>query len=67
MLFTRLNSAVQDWIKLGRWEYDPRRGLRLDTRKPQLPDGELKELGYSEADTGFESSSTAGILDASNI
>jgi hypothetical protein len=50
---------------LGRWKYDPKRGLRLDTRKPQLSDTELKEQGYGEADTGFEVSSSGGMLGAS--
>ena len=61
---TRSNSATQDWMILGRWEYEPKRGLRLDTRKPQLSDTELKALGYGEADTGFEVSSSEGMLAA---
>ena len=48
-------------MKLGRWQYDPKRGLRLDTRKPQLPDTELKEQGYSAVDTGFEDPASGGM------
>lgn len=49
-------------MKINRWEYDPKRGLRLDTRKPQLPDAQLKEQGYGEADTGFEDEASTGII-----
>jgi len=44
-------SAVENRITLGRWRFDPKRGLRLECKKPQLADTELKLLGYSEMNT----------------
>ena len=43
-----LVSAVENWIVLGRWRFDSNRGLRLECKRPQLADTELKELGYAE-------------------
>jgi hypothetical protein len=37
-------------LVLGRWKYDPKRGLRLECRNPQRPDSELRLL-YAEIET----------------
>jgi hypothetical protein len=44
-------SATETWMAVGRWKYDPSRGLRLECKKPQLADTELKELGYADSNT----------------
>jgi hypothetical protein len=53
-------SAADDWVKLGRWEYDPKRGLRITTKNPQLPDSELKKLGYGEHDNNEAATPSGG-------
>ena len=51
-IFVIYCRAVNTWLKVGRWIYDPKRGLRLECKAPQLPDSALKDMGYEEKEKG---------------
>lgn len=64
LIYTWLISfrAVSEWINIGRWRFDPSRGLRLDCKNPQRSDTELRGIYGVTGTSTFEEGNAVVIV-----